>query len=93
MATILPKKPRELPRVWKKFWHVEQYDDFFIGKKTYIKTGVVTAEVNVAGLREGARIWVMPWTKVRTAELVRDVRPGGKSSAKVLEEANCRPQK
>lgn len=101
MATTLPKKTRELPRVWKKFWHLAEFEFFDRGGKTeFAKTGLFTAEFEAcAGAGGGPRTeWLFPWTRVRTLKLVRDARPGGKSSARealaemdtVLEEDNCR---
>lgn len=93
METTPPKKPRELPRVWKKFWHLAEFEFFDRGGETkFAKTGLFTAEYEAcAGAGGGPRTqWLLPWTRVRTMRLVRDARPGGKSSAKVLEEANCR---
>lgn len=74
--TPVSKKPRNLPRVWRRFWHIKSYGGFFIGKKRLVKTGLFTAE----NLDQGASFRVMPWTRVRTVDLVRDELPGGKSS-------------
>ena len=78
-----PAKSRSLPHVWKRFWHLNLKDRFYIGKELVFKTGLFTAcpargvwwnpEM---GLRAGApRKLVAPWRRVRTTQLVRDARP------------------
>lgn len=72
-----------MPRVWKKFWHLREFDMFDLGGKTqYSKTSTFTAEyVACPGAGGGERTrWLWPWTKVRTTEFVRDALPGGKTS-------------
>lgn len=76
-----PKKPRALPRQWKRFIHLEIGDHFFIGRCRYIKRGFFSALA--PAIPTARRITVPPWRKVQTDVLVRDALPGGKSSLPV----------
>jgi hypothetical protein len=71
-----PKK-RSLPHVWKSFWALDVGDEFFIGKKRYWKQDLFTATSSLNGVTK----FTFPWTRYRTTQLVRDARPGGKSSS------------
>lgn len=73
--TPAPKRSRALPRRWQRFLYLELNDEFSIGRCNYLKTGFFSAEN--AG---GRVIHVWPWERVQTVVLVRDARPGGKSS-------------
>jgi hypothetical protein len=66
-----------LPKVWQRFVHLNLNDSFFIGRCQYMKAGFLLA---VTPLSPARRIRVWPWTRVQTNVLVRDARPGGKSS-------------
>lgn len=79
---------RELPRVWKRFWSMNFAERFTVPGaripglrlelcRIFQKENWFSA-VTSFGDRE--RIFVAPWTKVRTLEFVRDAIPGGKSS-------------
>lgn len=72
--TSTPKRLRALPRVWQRFLYLEIGDGFFIGRCAYVKTGLLRGSTGSRVIR----VW--PWTRVQTAVLVRDARPGGKSS-------------
>lgn len=71
------KKPRALPRVWRRYASLTYGEGFFIGRTRYIATGYFHA-TTVVGPSKVVRVW--PWTRVQTDTLVRDVRAGGKSS-------------
>ena len=77
------KKPRALPRVWRRYATLSYNDGFFIGRNRYVVTGFFHAESSSTG--KTIRIW--PWTRVQTEVLVRDARSGGKSS--VVDELNA----
>lgn len=72
--TPAPKRPRALPKVWQRFLYLEVGDDFFIGRCRYNKSGFFRACNGVRTIK------LPPWRKVQTDVLVRDARPGGKSS-------------
>lgn len=71
-----PKRTRQTPRVWARFFTLAKGQTFDLGSKhLYQKSNFL-----FASQRRGYRL-VLPWKKVRTFTLVRDARPGGKSSA------------
>ncbi len=75
---VKSKRPRALPRVWKRFYQLERGETFTSPNpinRLLSKRGFFTAEDT-----EGAWVHYLPWTRVRTTTLVRDVLPGGKSS-------------
>lgn len=60
------KKPRALPRIWKRFFVLKRLERFTIGSKTYFKAGPFIAQA----LDGPAARFVAPWTRVRTTERV-----------------------
>jgi len=79
---IKPKRSRALPRVWKSLWHVPCGNTFYSpagnGKILCRKTTIIS------GIADNGDIHLLfPWTRVRTTELVRDAKDGGKSSADI----------
>ena len=70
------KPPRQLPRVWRSFWSLRVGDSFSIGKLTFVKRGFLAA----TAISSGTSQLFYPWIRVRSGTLVRDARPGGKSS-------------
>lgn len=83
------KPARRLPRVWSTFWKVEKYDDFDLGSPLrYTRVGLFRAEYYSSIYRELRTKYFFPWTRVRTSQLVRDARPGGKSSQTVRKESD-----
>jgi hypothetical protein len=73
--------------VWKRFVDLQRGDSFYVGKTLVQKTGLLTARglVNVSCYgRElpvgDLHVFFKFWTRVKTTQLVRDARPGGKSS-------------
>ena len=80
-----PKKLRQLPKVWKPFRQIKLGEIFQFGGVSYRKDGCFFAfDHNVTSCEDvpfPKLFW--PWTKVRSSTLVRDARPGGKSSADI----------
>lgn len=82
-----PKRTRALPRVWKKFSELQDGDLFYIGKTLVQKTGFLIARefehdscLGVPTPTGAGHIMWRWWLKVKTTQLVRDAKPGGKSS-------------
>jgi len=73
-------KTRALPRVWARFYFVKASETFTHGGKRYYKSVLPFVAVD----SQGSRVFFAPWTLVRTDQLVRDARPGGKSSQKAV---------
>lgn len=69
------KKTRALPKVWTRYWNLAIGDRFFIGRKPLNVVGCFFYEDEAGNLT-----FIWPWTRVQTNVLVRDARPGGKSS-------------
>jgi hypothetical protein len=86
MSENTTKKTRALPRVWKQIKHLQHGDLFYLGKILVAKTSFFTAREfefdsclgrpSLTG--DGHFVW--PWRRVKTTQLVRDAKPGGKSS-------------
>lgn len=77
-CNIPAKKTRALPRVWKRFFQLNRGEGFSVGKNFYRKNSPFTGSDGLS------RVIVWPWTRVQTSVLVRDARPGGKFSGRVV---------
>src|SRR5688572_2181163 len=79
---IKPKRSPALPRVWKSLWHVPCGNTFYSpagnGKILCRKTTIISGSAD-----NGHIHLLLPWTRVRTAELLRDAKHGGKRSAAI----------
>lgn len=64
------KKPRALPCVWMRFWHLDNESYFFLGKTRMIKIGLFSARKYGSVEHK----LVAPWTRVKTTRLVRRER-------------------
>lgn len=67
------KKPRALPCVWMRFWHLAWEEVFFIGRKEFVRTGLFTARPFTK--LESPLRYIAPWTRVKTTRLVRAAKP------------------
>jgi hypothetical protein len=57
---------RQPAHVWKRFWSLKRGEHLFIGKKLLVKHNAIVADR--VGL--GGSVYVAPWRRVRTTELV-----------------------
>jgi len=69
---------KSLPHVWVRFWSLKVDERFFAPGTDLICIKMTPLSFRPAsGLTE---MLILPWRRVRTTVLVRDVLPGGKSS-------------
>ena len=86
MSETTTKKTRALPRVWRQIKQLQRGDLFYLGKTLVTKTSFFTARefkfdsCLKRTLPTGQLHFIWPWTRVKTTQLVRDAKAGGKSS-------------
>lgn len=90
------KRKRALPCVWMRFWHLDLYEQFFIGRQEFQKCGLFTAypyknwwTPDMSLDARPPRRLVAPWTRVKTTRLVRRER----SAQETVDLLNRRPKK
>lgn len=59
--------PRNAPHIWKSFWSLRAGEWFFIGKRMHQKTNFIQA----MPLMESGLVFVAPWCRVKTTQLVK----------------------
>lgn len=68
-------RKRALPRVWLRFYQLER-GEFFSCPDGALVSKTCFVQVSCT---ERRNYLFLPWTRVRSNRLVRDVRPGGKT--------------
>lgn len=62
---------RASPHIWKSFWSLKRGDNFYIGKRFFVKFNSYVADY----VGRGGSRYVAPWRRVRTTELVKAKHP------------------